>query len=262
MKEILNQRGYFLRCVQYLITQKCWEINKENLTVLVKEFFKERKQGSIISTVSFSNKPNSLEEYSQTEKEIIHMVENTISENGNLIKDLNNILSQSIFSETVDDYFFRENISCLNDVSVNLKKLSEQDICNKTMVKIIHTKILKDFEVCRKKVEINFTKCLNVYLDYKKVFVPFQVEHPIDNFKQRLAKIKEFKRVTQEYMKDLGYGVIQLDVKNTKLQLENHLETVLLNLKEVLSLKFIQVLETTRTEFSQIDQKLSLNVKI
>ena len=76
--ENLKQRGFFLRCVQYIVSQKCWKINRQNAIILLKEFFKERKQGSIISTINFSDKEEV--EFSNKVSDMIDVVESIFTE--------------------------------------------------------------------------------------------------------------------------------------------------------------------------------------
>ena len=52
--ENLAQRGLFLRIIQYIISQKCWQVNRGTAEIFLREFFKERKNGSLISPVMAS----------------------------------------------------------------------------------------------------------------------------------------------------------------------------------------------------------------
>jgi hypothetical protein len=261
--ENLQQRGLFLRCVQYIVSQKCWKINRHNAIILLKEFFKERKQGSIISTINFSDKEEV--EFSNKSKDMIDVVKSIFVENSKILKENLKILSFSSMIDTNNDNFYQENKSRIKDMKNHLHLIMTNDVMIKTIQEMIRKKINFDFLSCQNIVIKNFEKCKIVYLDKRNKEQnknnSFNVDDKLEVFKQKLSYMKEYKRVTFEYMKDIFHGIVYFDVKAAKTSLEKHIEDTMQNIKFILKEKFVKMLEETKDEYEEIHMKLTTKVE-
>lgn len=261
--ENLKQRGFFLRCVQYIVSQKCWKINRHNAIILLKEFFKERKQGSIISTISFSEKEEV--EFSNKAKDMIDVVRSIFVENSKSLKENLKILSLSSMVDTSQDQIYKENKSRMNDMKQHLHAVMTNDVMVRTIQEMIRKKIDFDFQSCRNVVTKNFEKCKIVYFDKqtkdRNQEQPFAISDKLEVFKQKLSYVKEYKRLTFEYMKDIFHGIVYFDVKAAKTSLEKHIENTMQNIKEVLKEKFVKMLEDTKEQYEEIHLKLTSKVE-
>ena len=261
--ENLKQRGLFLRCVQYILSQKCWKINRHNAVILFKEFFKERKQGSIISTINFSD--NEEIDFSNKVVDIIDVMESILIENSKTLKDNLKILSFSSVVDINNESVYKDNKSRVKDMKNHLYLIMINDVMVQTIKEMIKKKIQFDFQNCRNIVIKNFEKCKIVYFDKrnkeKQEEGTFKVTDKLEVFKQKLAYMKEYKRVTFEYMKDIFHGIIYFDVKAAKTSLEKHIEDTMQNIREVLKEKFNKMLEDTKEEYEEIHMQLTIKVE-
>lgn len=260
--ENLKQRGLYLRCVQYVVSQKCWHVNRRNAVILLREFFKERKQGSIISTINFSDGEDV--EFSNEAKDMIGAIRTIFLENSKTLKENLKILSFSSMIDTSEENIYRENASRVKDMKNHLHLIMTNDLLVRTIQAMIQRKVHFDFQSCQNVVVKNFEKCRVVYLDKRakerQRGASFHVEDRLEVFKQKLSYMKEYKRVTFEYMKDVFHGIIYFDVKAAKTSLERHIEDTMQSIKEVLKDKFVKMLEDTKESYEDIHARLTAKV--
>lgn len=260
--ENLQQRGLYLRCVQYVVSQKCWRVNRRNALVLLREFFRERKQGSIISTIGFSEAEEV--EFSNKAGDMVEVVRGIFLENSKTLKENLKILSFSSMVDTSRDHLFRENASRLKDMKNHLHLIMTNDLLVRTVEAMVRRKIHFDFQSCQNVVVKNFEKCRAVQLDKRaherRPGAGFDVEDRLEVFKQKLSYLKEYKRVTFEYMKDVFHGIVYFDVKAAKLSLERHIEDTMQRIKEMLKDKFVKMLGETKESYEDIHARLTAKV--
>ena len=257
--ENLHQRGLFLRCLQYIISLKCWEINRSNAKLIVQEIFRQKKQGPLLSTVIFGE--DTLVEFSNDTQAIISAVESIIQENSKQLRDLPRIPNQPQFIELIKNYVDRENIDLEKNMIIDLQVILSKDQVITTIQQILASKIRNDFNNCENKVKENFKKCLAIHKDLDNKPGTLQVTDNLDLFKQRLSLMKDFRRLSSEYMRDLSFGVVVLEVKECRTGLETHIEDTLLCIKNVLTLKFQKMLEETKDDYQTIYSNLTAKVE-
>lgn len=251
--------GRFVRFVNYIAVENLCGSSISTLALLEEELQKERKSGLFTTSPILSE--NGVAFVHKLE-DMLHSINYIVDENVKVLKEVPKILGNLAF-----DQFIRrlkgeiERIE-YEMITPDISKIIYSSDEYKTLIDKINLKIENDFNECKKKVDTNYGVCKRIEHERNcfDVEVWISTKPGLEDVKNRLILLRDYKKDTAERIKDYFYGILHVDSKSVRNLLNNFINNCMNRVKDYLYSFTMAVVDQTLKNFTAYNSSLSIEV--
>ena len=195
------------------------------------EMYKERKAGLFTTMAYFE--PHAIS-FNPKDEEITTAMDSILEEMIKTVRGTTKILGNPDFEQYTRDLFASGIIT--GEGLPDISQIIPDSVEYKVVREEVKTKIILDFTDCKKYVDQHYNQCRKIEDERDKFKIDDwrKEDHALQEIKQRIAQMREFRKMKDEEIKDYSHGIFHVESKTIRKTLTDFVDSSISGLKDYL----------------------------
>lgn len=245
--------GHFIRFTNYSALETLVKATNNSMMKMRDEMYKERKAGLFTTMAYFE--PHAIS-FNPKDEEITTAMDSILEEMIKTVRGTTKILGNPDFEQYTRDLFASGIIT--GEGLPDISQIIPDSVEYKVVREEVKTKIILDFTDCKKYVDLHYNQCRKIEDERDKFKIDDwrKEDHALVEIKQRIAQMREFRKMKDEEIKDYSHGIFHVESKTIRKTLTDFVDSSISGLKDYLYDFMKKKAEETNDELRRVNENL------